>query len=208
MIYNPPGENQLTTDPARVFPDLQQILDNNTNAETGACPTGPIAPPVSIPIKECFSEFLPTSDYVGFTEVNADPLSLHFRFTARDGNGGVDSADTTVLLATNAGPFLVSVPNTSVPWTANTAENVTWDVAGTTAAPVNCAAVDIDLSTDGGLTYPIVLASNTTNDGAESITVPNTNTTTARVRVSCAANIFFDVSNSDFTIARRVLLLG
>ena len=25
LIYNPPGENQLTTDPTRVFPDLQQI---------------------------------------------------------------------------------------------------------------------------------------------------------------------------------------
>ena len=71
--------------PTRVFPDLQQILDNNTNADTGACPTGPIAPPVPIPVKECFAEFLPTTDYVGFAGVNASPLSLHFRLTARDG---------------------------------------------------------------------------------------------------------------------------
>ena len=42
LLYNSPGENSLTTNPTRVFPDLQQILDNNTNAETGACPSGPI----------------------------------------------------------------------------------------------------------------------------------------------------------------------
>ena len=102
LKYDSPGENHLTGDPTRVFPDLQQILDNNTNADTGACPTGPIAPPVPIPVKECFAEFLPTSDYVGFAGVNASPLSLHFRFTARDLLGGVATAapDTTLLLAT------------------------------------------------------------------------------------------------------------
>ena len=106
LKYDSPGENHLTGDPTRVFPDLQQILDNNTNADTGACPAGPIAPPVPIPVKECFAEFLPTSDYVGFTGINASPLSLHFRFTARDLLGGVAAAgpDTTLLLATGAGP--------------------------------------------------------------------------------------------------------
>lgn len=126
-----------------MFPDLQQILDNNTNADTGVCPTGPIAPPVSIPVKECFTEFLPTSDYVGFTGVNASPLSLHFRFTARDGRGGVNSDDTTDPLTTGTGPFLVTAPNTAVSWTGNTFENVVWDVAGTAAAPVALASISI-----------------------------------------------------------------
>ena len=50
LLYNPPGQNQLHDRPdACVFPDLQQILDNNTNADTGICPTGPIAPPVLDP---------------------------------------------------------------------------------------------------------------------------------------------------------------
>ena len=39
-----------------------------------------------------------------------------------------------------------------------------------------------------------------TNDGSETITVPNTSTTTARVKVEAATNIFFDISNTDFTI--------
>ena len=116
-----------------MFPDLQQILDNNTNAETGACPTGPIAPPVLQGSTECFAEFLPTSDYVGFSGVNASPLSLHFRLTARDGNGGTNSADTTLLLATNAGPFLVTSPNTVVTYKGNSTQTITWNPANTTS---------------------------------------------------------------------------
>ena len=76
LLYNSPHENHVTTSPTRVFPDLDQILANNTNADTGSCAAGPIAPPVPIPVKECFSEFLPTSDYT--------PSALHFRLTARD----------------------------------------------------------------------------------------------------------------------------
>ena len=70
----------------------------------------------------------------------------------------------------------------------------------TTAAPVSCANVDILLSTDGGLTYPITLASGVTNDGSHDISVPNNITTTARIKVIGSGNIFFDISNTNFSI--------
>ena len=75
LLYNSPGQNHLTNDPSRTFPDLQQIIDNNTNADTGACPRdrAPIAPPVPQAITECFAEFLPTSDYVGFAGHEREP---------------------------------------------------------------------------------------------------------------------------------------
>ena len=73
LMYDSPGENHLTTSPTRVIPDLQKIIDNNTNADTGACPSIQIAPPVPPNVKECFMEFLPTLDYVGFTGVNQSP---------------------------------------------------------------------------------------------------------------------------------------
>ena len=120
----------MTTSPTRVFPDIQQIADGNTNAATGACPIGPIAPPVPIPVKECFSEFLPTIDYVGFAGVNAAPLSLHFRLTARDNRGGVNAADTTLLLTPTSGPFRVTSQNGGTV-SAGSTQTVTWDVAGT-----------------------------------------------------------------------------
>ncbi len=63
LEYESPGENHVTTSPTRVFPDLEQILINNTNADTGSCPFGGVAPQVPLPIRECYSEFLPTSDY-------------------------------------------------------------------------------------------------------------------------------------------------
>jgi hypothetical protein len=77
---------------------------------------------------------------------------------------------------------------------------VTWNVANTSAAPVNAANVKISLSIDGGLTYPYTLAASTPNDGSEKVAFPNLNTTQARIKVEAVGNVFFDVSNADFTI--------
>ena len=70
----------------------------------------------------------------------------------------------------------------------------------TDVAPVGTANVKISLSTDGGLTYPTVLAESTPNDGSQAVTLPAVNTTTARIKVEAVGNVFFDVSNADFTI--------
>jgi Metallo-peptidase family M12B Reprolysin-like/HYR domain len=200
LLYNSPGQNHIGTSPTRVFPDLQQILDNNTNADTGTCPAGPIAPPVPIPIKECYMEFLPTADYVGFTGFNAVPLSLNFRFTARDGKGGVNAADTRLLLAPTAGPFLVT-SHAGGTVSAGSTQTVTWDVANTDLPPVGTTDVKISLSVDGGLTYPHVLAASTANDGSHDVVIPQVVTAGARIKIEAIGNVFFDVSNANLTIA-------
>ncbi len=132
--------------------------------------------------------------------MNASPLSLHFRLTARDGKGGTNSGDTTLLLANNAGPFLVTSPNTAVTYQGGSTQTVTWNPANTNVAPVSAANVKISLSTDGGYTYPYILAASTANDGSEPVTLPNVGTTKARVKIEAVGNIFFDLSNADFTI--------
>ena len=200
LQYNSPNENHLTTDPSRTFPSLAKIIANNTNADTGQCPSIQIAPPVPIPVRECFLEFLPTADYVGFAGVNASPLSLHFRLTARDQKGGTSSADTTLLLATGAGPFRVTSPDSGGSVPSGSSLPVTWNVANTDIAPVSTSNVKISLSTDGGFTYPYTLAASTANDGSEAVTLPAVVTTQARVKVEAVGNIFFDISNSDFSI--------
>ena len=134
--------------------------------------------------------------------------SLNFRFTVRDnvaGGGNNISDDMVVTVNGTAGPFLVSSPNTNVTWNAGTTQTITWDVAGTTGNGVNAANVDIFLSTDGGDTYTIALASGVFNDGSQDIVVPNNQGSQNRVMVRGANNIFFDISNANFTIAGQVV---
>ena len=158
------------TVPSRIFPRLADILNNTAT----------------------LGESMPTRS-----------RTMTFRLTARDnraGGGGVNYAATTVTVSAAAGPFAVTQPNTALSWSGNSSRTVTWNVAGTSGAPVSCANVAIDLSTDGGNTFPTSLAASTPNDGSETVTIPNTPTSQARVRVSCVGNIFFDISNVNFTI--------
>ena len=56
------------------------------------------------------------------------------------------------------------------------------------------------LSIDGGSSFPFTLASAAPNSGAATISVPNTPTLTARVKVEAVDNIFFNISLPNFTI--------
>ncbi len=126
---------------------------------------------------------------------------MDFRLTVRDnaaGGGGVNTDDMVVTVHGGSGPFRVTAPNGGGSLSGST--TVTWDVAGTSAAPVNTASVNILLSTDGGTTFATTLASATPNDGSETVTLPNVSTAQARVMVAAASNIHFDVSDADFTI--------
>ncbi|MCC6461843.1 MAG: proprotein convertase P-domain-containing protein [Saprospiraceae bacterium] len=130
---------------------------------------------------------------------------MTFRLTARDnrpGGGGVGYATVAFQAWAGAGPFLVSTPNNPTDvWNIGEYVEVAWDVANTDKAPVNCKYVNIRLSTDGGLTYPVTLATNVGNDGNHYVLVPNLPTNTARVRIDGAGSVFYDISNKNFRIA-------
>ncbi|RYZ32140.1 MAG: hypothetical protein EOP49_37960, partial [Sphingobacteriales bacterium] len=135
--------------------------------------------------------------------VSSVARDLNFVLTGRDQMLGVGQTHTDAMKVTvngTAGPFLVSVPNTAVTWAAGSNQTVTWAVAGTTANGVNAQYVDIFLSTDGGFTYPIQLASQVPNDGSETVTMPANTSTTARVMVRGYNHIFYDISNANFSI--------
>lgn len=126
---------------------------------------------------------------------------MDFRVTARDNVGGAGAFvedDMQIVVTSAAGPFLVTAPNS--PGILTAATTVTWNVANTDLAPVSAATVDIFLSVDGGFTYPHVLASATPNDGSQTVTLPDVVTSTARIKVRGTNNIFFDVSNANFSI--------
>jgi len=130
---------------------------------------------------------------------------LNFRCTVRDNNpagGCTDEVNAIVNITNTSGPFVVQSPNTSKEvWLIGSSQIVKWDVAKTNLAPVNAATVDIRLSVDGGQTYPILLASDVPNNGTYEIMTPGIPSKMARIWVSGHGNIFFDVSNANFTIA-------
>ncbi len=141
------------------------------------------------------------------TEITVEALpsvarTMNFRLTVRDNRAGGsanNSDDTVITVNGTAGPFSVTAPNTAVSYAGGSTQTVTWAVAGTTANGVNCANVDILISTNGGTSWSTLLAA-TPNDGTQAVTIPNTPGTTNRIMVKGANHVFFDVSNTNFTI--------
>ncbi|MEZ4829787.1 MAG: M12 family metallo-peptidase [Bacteroidia bacterium] len=162
-----------TSSPRRVFPSLMDIIAQTTTP----------------------GEVLPG---IGRT--------LNFLFTARDNHtgGGRFAVDTVKVEVTAlAGPFRITGPNApGFSWSGGTPLTVSWDVANTNNSPVNCAQVDILLSVDGGLTFPYTLGTQLPNSGSAFVTLPNVDATQARVMVRSWGNIFFDISDADFTIKK------
>lgn len=164
-----------TTSPTRYFPRMSSVL-------TGATTTAG-------------------------AEITVEALSsvartLNFRLTVRDNRAGGpanNSDDMIVTVNGTAGPFSVTAPNTAVSYVGGSTQTVTWAVAGTTANGVNCANVDILISNNAGTTWTTLLAA-TPNDGTQAVTIPNTPGTTNRIMVKGTNHIFFDVSNTNFTI--------
>ena len=162
-----------TLNPTRTFPRWPDLLNNNM---------------------QTIGEKLPLTT-----------RKLDFRVTARD-NGGGFAMDAIRLNVVNSGTgFAVTSPNTAVTFAGGSVQTVTWDVAGTTANGINTANVNILLSTDatpdsGDPAFSIVLAANTPNDGSEAVTIPVVSTTKARIMVQAVDNVYFDISNANFSI--------
>ena len=159
------------TSETRIFPRMQNVVNNTSHPW----------------------EVLPTYS-----------RNLKFRCSVRDNNpeiSGVVWDEMSFEVTETAGPFLVEYPNANaITWEVGDFVEVTWDVANTDMAPVNSQIVNIKLSTDGGFTYPTTLAENVPNTGSRFVMVPDNITSTARIKIEAADNIFFDISNFDFEI--------
>lgn len=164
-----------TTSPTRYFPNMSRVLAGATTTSGS----------------EIVVEALPSV-----------ARTLNFRFTVRDNRAGGsanNSDDMKITINATAGPFVVTAPNTAVSYAGGSTQTITWNVAGTTANGVNCANVDILISTNGGSTWSTLLAA-TPNDGTQAVTIPNTPGTQNRIMIKGTNHIFFDVSNTNFTI--------
>ena len=128
---------------------------------------------------------------------------MNFMCTVRDNNSSVGctgEVNVEVNVFDTGSPFRVTAPNTDVVWPASDIKEVTWDVSGTDSAPINSTLVDIFLSIDGGETFDIVLAEDASNDGSHEVVVPDIPTDMARVVIVGNDNVFYDMSDDNFSI--------
>jgi subtilisin-like proprotein convertase family protein len=190
-----------STSPSRTFPSLTYILNNVNQPPLTFMGTSPVGAVCEAGIECVIGENLPSI-----------ARTMNFRVSVRDNRspaGAIADAGTTVTVVNTPGPFKITSQNQNpATWQGQSQQTVTWDVSATDQPPISTANVNIRLSTDGGLTFPTTLAANTPNDGSQMITVPNTATTSARIKVEAAGNIFFDINDANFSIttsARRTL---
>ena len=192
-VYSP------VSSPSRTYPSTTFILNPANNS-----PAGSNNPPLTYqgthPTGAPGATCAPSNTCAIGESLPSQARTMNFRVAIRDQRGGIADAGMTVTTAASTGPFVVTAQNDPMAWGAGTTQNVTWDVAGTDAAPISAANVRISLSTDGGLSFPTVLLASTPNNGTAPITVPNTATTQARIKVEAVGNIFFDINNANFQI--------
>ena len=96
---------------------------------------------------------------------------------ADPGTFGVSAANFKIM-----GGFIISAPNGGEIWVVGSNHNITWTSAGTVAN------VALAYSSDGGNTYPNVIASTTPNNNSYAWTVPDAISATLRMRVSDATD--------------------
>ena len=160
-----------TASPNRYFPKFSDVLANNLT------PTWEVVPNVA--------------------------RTMNFSLVVRDNGaplGSQTDRKTMQLIYANVGPFKVTSQSGTEAWAQNSTQNVTWDVAGTTENGINTALVNIRMSTDGGLTFPYLLAENTPNDGNEVVTAPNAVSLTCRIMVEAVGNVFYALNSKAFAV--------
>jgi subtilisin-like proprotein convertase family protein len=190
------------------------ISSSTANSNSVAYPTKPDGP--------LFRSIIPSSSLVRYMpalstvlgnkltttweSVSSIARTLHFTLTARDngveGLAQTNSDEMVVNVAGNVGPFAVTSQNTNdVSWQIGSFQTITWSVNNTNTLQ-GSSNVNIKLSIDGGLSFPIVLASNTPNDGSQSVQIPTSveASTNCRVLIEPTANIYYAINSQSFAV--------
>ncbi|PWN67059.1 reprolysin-like metallopeptidase [Chryseobacterium oncorhynchi] len=198
-----------------IWEQMDNASSSQTGASSAASATKASGPnfrswtPLTVPTRYFprMASILAGATTTAGSEITVEALSsvartLNFRFTVRDnrsGGSGNNSDDAVISVNGTAGPFTVTSQNSATTYAGGSSQNITWDVAGTTANGVNTANVDILWSTDSGNTWSTLLSA-TPNDGSQAVTIPNSTTTTGRIMVKGSNHIFFDVNNANISV--------
>ena len=188
--------------------DLAPGFKNANSPDDGMNPIIRSYPPNPSPTRIIprWSELLANQTQTRGEKLPTTNRELKFNVTARDNRFGGFGMDQMKIDVIDSGAgFEVTAPNTTgITYAGGSTQTITWNVANTTAAPISTTHVNILLAPNatpqGGPSFPIVLVANTPNDGSEAVTLPMVNTTEARIMVQAVGNIYFDISNENFTI--------
>ncbi len=167
-----------TTDPVRYIPRLSDLLNSGGGSTT-------------------------------WEKLVSISRAINYQLTVRDNgmsSGQTDSDGMIVTTDVAAGPFTVTSQATSgISWPVGSTQTVTWNKANTDIGLVNTPTVNIKLSIDAGLTFPITLASGVPNNGSYEISsVPNNIGPYCRIMVEGVNNIFFNINTVDFAVGYTV----
>ncbi|MFZ1703342.1 MAG: reprolysin-like metallopeptidase [Saprospiraceae bacterium] len=174
-LGNPVGTAPLfrsfpsVSSPTRFFPTKERIFKNQFNAK---------------------DEVLPT--------ITRD---LKFKCVVRDEKAvgvGVTWGEMNFSVTADAGPFSITYPKVDAKFDVGDEITVTWSVANTDVAPVNCKLVNIYVSYNEALLNNdpdmILVANQVPNNGARKIIIPNKLSNRANFVIKAADNIFLTTS--------------
>ena len=161
------------TTPERYFPNMASIANNILNPKWEVIPTV------------------------------ARQLNFSLLVNDNKATGNQSARDLMRVTVAATGPFRVTSQNVAANYVGGSAIAVTWNVAGTNAAPINTENVEILISSDNGLTYPTSLGE-FPNNGSANVTLPNEDNGNARLMIKAVNNIYFAVNSARFNINKNL----
>lgn len=171
-----------TTSPVRYIPKLSRIVAGNltqTNPTEGSA----------------------------WETVAAVARTMNWSFVVTDQtvseNAGGNTTYETIAITVdkNAGPFKVTSQSDDSTWYIGSTATITWDVANTNSGNINASTVAVWFSTDGGNSFPNIVASGVTNNGNYNLNITEAMTTkTGRFIIIAENNIFLAINSGTITV--------
>ncbi|MBK7523088.1 MAG: proprotein convertase P-domain-containing protein [Saprospiraceae bacterium] len=162
----------------------------------------------SFPGESSPTRFFPTKTRIFKNQLNAKDevlptitRDLKFKCVVRDEKAvgvGITWDEMSFSVTEDAGPFVITYPRVDAKFDVGQEINVTWDVANTNEAPVNCKKVNIFVSVNEALLDNdpnlILVAKEVPNNGSTKIIIPNKVSNKINFVIKAADNIFLTTS--------------
>ena len=185
-----------------------------TQGQIGAAAANSLKSPLfrSFPPSKNAFRYFPSLDVLNsvtgsspFEVLPAIARELNFNISIRDNNpeGGAISNDDLTIQVSGTGPLQITKPAGGETLIAGQTESLTWNTNGSEAL---CSKARIKMSTDGGKTFPLIIAENVVyGAGSFAYNIPQNfvSTTNAKLMIECMdydCFTFFDISDATFRI--------